>query len=211
MNVLSTDFPSPRSGACMVYIKGFLYIYGGKNSGGLMNELWKFNLKTKTYVLESQSADAFETNFCYVYNESIAVISSNTLKKVLFFYYLDSQTWSDCTSLTAGYGSADFIILNTVISIGGSAYLNLAKSSIVVYDFLLNTTKTYNAGFYYCHGAFTYFGSVFYLIGGKKILGRIVLPEPSDEFVAFDLLQIYTKNICSRGTVYDGSSCVSCK
>ena len=114
MNVLSTDFPSPRSGACMVYINGFLYIYGGKNSGGLMNELWKFDLKTKTYVLESQSADAFETNFCY-------------------------------------------------------------------------------------------------LIGGKKILGSILLPEPSDEFVAFDLFQIYTENICSRGTVYDGASCVSCK
>ena len=46
----ASGFPAPRAGQAGVIVDGLLYLFGGTNGDKKFNDMWTFNLRSKTWT-----------------------------------------------------------------------------------------------------------------------------------------------------------------
>jgi Tyrosine-protein kinase ephrin type A/B receptor-like/Galactose oxidase, central domain/Kelch motif len=211
MSSNSDTIPSGRSFACIGYYENYIYIYGGVNDYGPINELWSFNLKTSTYTLVTQSLYSLEYNTCNIEGSIFYIVSSNSTLKVLYAYDLYNQNWTQALIINnTGFGSSDFVLNGKIVSFGGALYESIAKKTVSVHDIVSNNVTTNDIPFGLYKAQHSYYMNYLYILGGSEIYGNtIVSGRASRDFMIIDMFQFYKENICSKGSYYNGT-CIVC-
>ncbi len=182
-NVNSTVSPSARFNQTLVFSPStnYFYIFGGHTeNNNLSNELWKFNLTTFEWSLESSNSSIPEVS------ESSAFAGNNKLyffggkqtgsvDLTLYIYNLSEQTWQTVDSQEDNIISS--VVLNTsnnTLTLWGG---NNNSDSVVNKDLIYNTeTEEYSAkrnisSIYKAALTYDYVHNKNYLFGGFNEMG----------------------------------------
>lgn len=211
-----TNAPSARAGACAEYFNQSILIYGGEGERGLLNDLWKYDLKNNVYT--QLASNIFSQGYirCTINKEEqkMYVMSTpDTVKfKHLFYYDIQLNKWFDIASpQIGGIGSIDMILGDTFISIGGLIWETSAKYSYSTYSLATGvlSTESVDAGFYY--PAYCLIKDNLYIFGGGKVTGNLILSKKSTNFLAKICLgKIFTKTFCGIGSYFQNNKCSFC-
>ena len=82
LSTVSIWTPTPRSGACIQYFEGAIYIYGGRDTSGILNDFWYYDLNSEKYTQLNSSLYAIEDSKCFIdkINEFLYVLAHLYLK-----------------------------------------------------------------------------------------------------------------------------------
>jgi Galactose oxidase, central domain/Tyrosine-protein kinase ephrin type A/B receptor-like len=205
-----------RANGCMYYKYPVLYLYGGENSNGILDDLWKFSMETYTFnQINAQgnippSLKGFQ---CFIDFESSFLLYGGQIDNLnynsnIYGYIPNEIKWS-IVPIKSSYlelANPSIVVLNdsNILLIGGNS-LTEAKFSIT---FVSGLILPINIG--YLEIPMTSHksclsGNTIYLYGGETVIGNSVLKNVgSSGFYKFTIDSIS----CSEGTY--GPNCSFC-
>jgi hypothetical protein len=226
--------PSARRAACLAASDDFFLIFGGVESSGYSNELWKFEWASNSYTLyDSRGAPpASAFSQCHIELNS----NSEMIFKVymgendgespiafIYEYNLATNKWKAIQELSYDYRiarskAATFMIKDNLIVGGGSLWNYWAREYIDILNISTGEVKRSSylpENIYY--GASTYYKNKIYIHGGGDNFGAL----PLKNMVKNDLVVIELDKECdphpnmcifecSEGTYKESESCHSC-
>ncbi|OMJ68569.1 hypothetical protein SteCoe_33937 [Stentor coeruleus] len=211
-----SNSPSARAGACAEFFNQSIFIYGGIGERGLLNDLWKFDLKKNEYTQLVSGIYSHSYIRCTINKEEqkMYVISTpDTISyKQLLYYDIQLNKWFSITSpKIRGIGSIDMILGDTFISIGGLIWDTSAKYSYSTYSMTTEIllTESIDSGFYY--PAYCLIKDTLYIFGGGKVTGNLILSKKSTNFLAKICLgKILSQTFCGIGSFFQNNKCSFC-
>ena len=216
MAITSSALPSPRSLACARYLNAKIYIYGGFDGSNYLSELWVYDLQSASFTQLASGLYALEINKCFfnVKLQLFYVISSSSdidYKKITY-YSIQTQAWGEIAGVgVRAYGSIDFIVNDSLLSLGGGIWDNTPRMLYSIYNLTTHEIRSASIP----NGVFlpniVHFGGSIYAFGGATIVNSMIFPSiPTDHFLRLDISSFYDFDYCSQGTVTNGSSCALC-
>jgi len=171
--------PEARYHQTMVYSSStnYLYIFGGKlTNDSISNELWKFNLTTFIWTLESNDSEIQGTIKSSVFIKNSKLYFFGGEKELiddtltLYIYDINDKSWSTINS-TEDNISSSLVINNqnnTLRIWGGNNNSNIVVNEDIIFDlnnetYILETNLT---GIYKTTITYDYIGNRNYLFGG---------------------------------------------
>lgn len=225
--------PSARAGSCMAAAGDIIFIFGGSNKDGSLNELWIFNSGSSTYeMVNANGVLPMKTTLgnCNAFIESGNVIFETYLGETagrktvtaIYQYNHSRNTWTEIKensfetikrSKTSALHFGDQLLI-----VGGSFRAYEVNNQITIYDIptkkhILSTELPFSL--YYA--ASVNYKNKLYIHGGGASFNNLPLDYiPINHLVIIDLddectqNEVFCESNCSPGTYYTNGECKAC-
>jgi hypothetical protein len=194
ITVATSPYPSPRKAACMAVSDDFILIYGGIDSTGYNNELWKFDWSTQRYTLFDSSNSTPKVAFSQSHIESnsdnqlifkvyLGETEGGGQHAYIYEYNLATNRWSSIYDIGVNYNigrtrAAIFMINDAIITAGGSAWYSFSDDRISIHRTPLDKNDDniveYLPDYTYSAGS-VYYKNKIYIHGGGYSFGDLSL------------------------------------
>ena len=233
LQIFPSTLPSPRANSCISFNFPILYLYGGENINGALDDLWTYDLTSQSFTLLSVpgfNPPALTSAQCsvsgssfFLFSGQISVydsISSN------YVYFPSNNSWALITVVSdtnSQYSNTATAIMSTMaVQIGGS---RVTSASPAVNIFLLSSRQYYPIGNLPVpvagHAAVQVGRPVFVFGGYSMVSDRVVIQVGTSNLFRVDDgnfecgLGFYGENctMCAPGyysSDYNADTCTAC-
>ena len=116
LSTVSTSGPTARSSCKSVIVDGSIYIIGGADESGNLDELWAYNITLDTWTELTGSSVGFYRGCCAVHNDGMIYVYGGMVSSIvntasLQSYNISSDTW---TALTAAPEAFSFSVMGVI-------------------------------------------------------------------------------------------------
>lgn len=231
----SESNPTPRSGSCMGYAGGFIFIFGGKSNSQYTNELWMYDPGSNSYILLDTTGEqppVSSNGNCNAYLDPekgiifetyMGETRSGMALSTVYRYYHNNKKWERVLN-TGSYQpyarslTSAILMGDQLLIAGGSEWEYVAHNEVYIVNTATSipTLATYLPDFTF-NAASLYYKNKLYIHGGSASFGTLPMQKiPRNNLIAIELddscsnLSYICRDNCSKGTYSTGSECATC-